>query len=186
MKKTLVAVVSMAALVACAQDFPVVRLSAVTNLAAFTNLLELPVEAGPHGKVFFVKRQSVNMEQGALCVSHVFLEYGTERIVGGMGSCTYPTIAEGAFAMTNTILKAVGKKTGDKAMVVPPYEKKVEGCMEMVYWWKPDPKSDAELELVVRAYASKSRQLAVCTCLHTKGDDIHYGFRKFKKYPAAE
>ena len=53
--------------------------------------------------------------------------------------------------------------------------------MEMVYWWKPDPKSDAELELVVRAYASKSRQLAVCTCLHTKGDDIHYGFKKPKK-----
>ena len=66
-------------------------------------------------------------------------------------------------------------------MVVPPHMNEKEGCMEMVYWWKPDPKSDAELELVVRAYASESRQLAVCTCLHTKGDDIRYGFKKPEK-----
>jgi len=76
---------------------------------------------------------------------------------------------------------AVGKKTGNKAMVVPPHMNEKEGCMEMVYWWKPDPKSDAELELVVRAYSNKSRQLAVCTCLHTKGDDIHFGFKKPEK-----
>ncbi len=36
----------------------------------------------------------------------------------------------------------------------------------------------------MRAYSNKSRQLAVCTCLHTKGDDIHFGFKKPKKNPA--
>ncbi len=77
-----------------------------------------------------------------------------------MGSCAYPTIAEGAFAMTNTILRTVGKKTGNKAMVVPPHMNEEEGCMEMVYRWKPDPKSAAEFELVVCAYSNNSRQLA--------------------------
>ena len=29
----------------------------------------------------------------------------------------------------------------------------------------------------MRGYSNKFRQLAVCTLLHTKGDDIRYGFR---------
>ena len=62
-------------------------------------------------------------------------------------------------------------------MVVPTHVNKTEGSMETTYWWKPEPGSAAELELVVRGYSNKFRQLAVCTLLHTKGDDIRYGFR---------
>ena len=35
----------------------------------------------------------------------------------------------------------------------------------------------------VRGYSNKFRQLAVCTLLHTKGDDIRYGFRAPQKQP---
>ena len=172
----MIAAASIATLSAFGQNMQMVKYSTITNI------LNLPVMAGPHGKVVSIKPPFANMPNGALCVSDIFVEEDTGRIVGGMGSCAYPTIAEGAFVMTNTIFKAVGEKTGYKAMVVPAHVNRSEGCMEMTYWWKPDPES-AELELVVRGYSNKSRQLAVCTLLHTKGDDIRCGFRPPKKQP---
>ena len=33
-----------------------------------------------------------------------------------------------------------------------------------------------ERELIVRGYVSSKRQMAVCCCLHTKGDGIKAGF----------
>ena len=43
----------------------------------------------------------------------------------------------------------------------------------MIFTWRPDPKKEeVERELVVRKYVNRSRQMAVCCCLHTKGDGI--------------
>ena len=42
--------------------------------------------------------------------------------------------------------------------------------------WKPDPARPEERELIVRGYVSGKRQMAVCCCLHTKGDSIKAGF----------
>ena len=78
--------------------------------------------------------------------------------------------------MTNQIFAAVAKVTGGNAMVVPPNLNKKGKCMEMIYWWKPDPKSDAERELLVRAYSNNKRQMAVCTFIHTKGDGLTAAF----------
>ena len=43
---------------------------------------------------------------------------------------------------------------------------------EMIFTWKPDPKKNVERELIVRGYVNRARQMAVCCCLHTKGDGI--------------
>ena len=79
--------------------------------------------------------------------------------------------------MTNDILRAVAAVTGNHAMGTPPRKTAKGDCMEMFYWWKPDPAAKGELELVVRAYVNESRQMAVCTCLHTKGDNIQCGLK---------
>ena len=86
------------------------------------------------------------------------------------------TIAEGAFAITNQIVSAVSEVSNGRAMVVPlRFEERNRYC-EMVFMWKPDPDSPEERELIVRGYVSSKRQMAVCCCLHTKGDGIKAGF----------
>ena len=52
----------------------------------------------------------------ALRVSDVFVERGTMRILGGMGSNVYPTVDAGIYdAMTNQIVAAVMKVSSGKA-----------------------------------------------------------------------
>ena len=112
----------------------------------------------------------------ALRVSHVLVDNRRLIILGGLGSNVYPTIAEGAFAMTNEVISAVRKVSDNKAMVVPLRFDKQKGYWEMIFTWKPDPKKTVERELVVRGFATAKRQMAVCTCLHTKGDTLRAGF----------
>lgn len=38
------------------------------------------------------------------------------------------------------------------------------------------PKKNVERELIVRGFVNAKRQMAVCTCLHTKGDTLKAGF----------
>jgi hypothetical protein len=52
-----------------------------------------------------------------------------------------------------------------------------EGYGEMKFWWKMEGAAK-ETELVVRGYVNARRQMAVCTFLHTKGDNITANFRK--------
>lgn len=169
MKKMMVVLAAVAALAAFGQGLQTVKLSAVTNI------LNLPVVPGKCGSFMSVNPPAAGLPAGPLSVSDILVEVDTGRIVGGMGSYVYPTIEEGAFAMTNTIVRALIDKHGAGAMCMPQHVVKNEGCMEMTCRWKPDPKAKEELELVVRAYANKKRQLAICTCLHTKGDSIRCG-----------
>ena len=108
----------------------------------------------------------------ALRVSHIFVDNRRLIILGGLGSNVYPTIAEGAFAMTNEVISAVWKVSDGKAMAVPLRFDKQKGYWEMIFTWKPDPKKNVERELIVRSFVNTKRQMAVCTCLHTKGDTI--------------
>ena len=108
----------------------------------------------------------------ALRVSHILVDNRRLIILGGLGSNMYPTIAEGAFAMTNEIISAVWKVSDGKAMAVPLRFDKQKGYCEMIFTWKPDPEKNVERELIVRGFANAKRQMAVCTCLHTKGDTI--------------
>ena len=93
-------------------------------------------------------------------------------ILGGLGSCVYPTIPEGVCVITNEIIKAVAEVSGGTAMAVPMRYEKKKGYGEMIFTWKPDPKKNVERELIVRGYVNRARQMAVCCCLHTKGDGI--------------
>ena len=108
----------------------------------------------------------------ALRVSHLLVDNLRLVILGGLGSNVYPTIEEGAFAMTNEVISAVWKASDGKAMVVPLRFEKEKGYCEMIFTWKPNPKKNVERELVVRGFVNASRQMAVCTCFHTKGDTI--------------
>ena len=117
----------------------------------------------------------------ALRVSHILVDNRRLIILGGLGSNVYPTIAEGAFAMTNEVISAVWKVSDNKAMVVPLRFDKQKGYCEMIFTWKPDPKKNVERELVVRGFATAKRQMAVCTCLHTKGDTLRADFATPKR-----
>ena len=112
----------------------------------------------------------------ALRVSDVIVDGKSNSIRGGLGSNVYPTVAEGAFAMTNQIVSAVSEVSSGKALVVPlRFEERNRYC-EMVFTWKPSPDCAEDRELVVRGYVNGKRQMAVCCCLHTKGDGIKAGF----------
>ena len=156
-------------------QMPTVKMSELENILTFP----ITVTKGKLNETIAIKTPQSPVPPGscgALRVSDLIQEKGTGRIVGALGSYVYPTIAEGAFAMTNQIFAAVAKVTGGNAMVVPPHMNKKGKCMEMTYWWKPDPKSDTERELLVRAYANNKRQMAVCTFIHTKGDGLTAAF----------
>ena len=47
----------------------------------------------------------------------LFVERGSRRILGGMGSNVYPTVDVGIYAMTNQIVSAVMKVSSGKATV---------------------------------------------------------------------
>ena len=112
----------------------------------------------------------------ALRVSDVIVDGKSNSIRGGLGSNVYPTVAEGAFAMTNQIVSDVSQISSGKALVVPlRFEERNRYC-EMVFTWKPSPDCAEDRELVVRGCVSGKRQMAVCCCLHTKGDGIKAGF----------
>jgi hypothetical protein len=111
----------------------------------------------------------------ALRVSDVFVECGSRRILGGMGSNVYPTVDAGIYAMTNQIVAAVMKVSSGKATVTRLQMNRQGGYGEVKFWWKGEDAAK-ELELVVRGYVNAQQQMAVCTFLHTKGDGIRARF----------
>ena len=118
-------------------------------------------------------------------VSDVFVECGSRRILGGMGSNVYPTVDAGIYAMTNQIVAAVMKVSSGKATVTRLQMNRQGGYGEVKFWWKGEDTAK-ETELVVRGYVNAAtggapvlparRQMAVCTFLHTKGDGINARF----------
>ena len=188
MKKIMMVTVAVLATVAFAQTETVVKMPSIQKID-MENLLDVPV-----GSTLLdtgIKRVTQNEDVlqievplewsekakcRALRVSHILVDNRRLIILGGLGSNVYPTIAEGAFAMTNEVISAVRKVSDGKAMVVPLQFYKQKGYCEMIFTWKPDPKKNVERELVVRGFATAKRQMAVCTCLHTKGDTLRAGF----------
>lgn len=117
---------------------------------------------------------------GALRVSGLFVERGTRRILGGKGSCVYATVAEGAYAVTNGIVSAVSEMSGGKAKASP-MRIETDGSGAMSFLWREGRFADGETELEVRLFRNAARQMAVCTCLHTKGDGIKCDLRPSTK-----
>ena len=191
-------VVCVAAFAAGAENVvPVRRLSDAVAKIDMRNLLKMPVgdtligvnqwyEAwyGGLSSVKVPREWSDGAECAALRVSDVIVDSKLNSIRGGLGSNVYPTVAEGAFAITNQIVSAVAEVSKGKAMVVPlRFEDKKRYC-EMVFTWMPRPGAAEERELVVRGYVNANRQMAVCCCLHTKGDGIKAGFAMSGKVSA--
>ncbi len=172
---------------ATAQNGTLCRLSDMVVRIDMQNLLKMPVGGTLQGEELWPWNyglSSVKMPRewsdGAKCdalrVSDVLVDGETMSIRGGLGSKVYPTVAEGAFAMTNQIVAAVSEISSGKALVVPlRFAEKNRYC-EMVFTWRPKANSAAEWELVVRGYVNGKRQMAVCCCLHTKGDGIKADF----------
>ena len=108
---------------------------------------------------------------GALRVSGVLVECGTRQIAGAMGSHVYPTVAEGAFAITNGVHEAVLSASRRKGMFFP-LQWESDGSGTIRYEWNANGKT---LELFVKCYVNERRQMAVCTLLHVKGDGLRAG-----------
>ena len=184
MKKIMMVTVAVLATVAFAQTGIVVKMPGIQKID-MENLLDVPVgstlldtgikRVTQEEDVLQIEvplEWSEKAKCRALRVSHILVDNRRLIILGGLGSNVYPTIAEGAFAMTNEVISAVSKASDGKAMVVPLRFNKEEGYCEMTFTWKPDPKKNVERELIVRGYVNAKRQMAVCTCFHTKGDTI--------------
>ena len=108
---------------------------------------------------------------GALRVSGVFVDCGSRQIAGAMGSHVYPTVQEGAFAITNGMHAAVVSASRGTARFFP-LQKAKDGSGTIRYEWNVE---DKELELTIRCFVNERRQMAVCTLLHVKGDGIGGG-----------
>ena len=188
MKKIMMVTVAVLATVAFAQTETVVKMPSIQKID-MENLLDVPVgstlldtgikRVTQEEDVLQIEvplEWSEKAKCRALRVSHVLVDNRRLIILGGLGSNVYPTIAEGAFAMTNEVISAVRKVSDNKAMVVPLRFDKQKGYWEMIFTWKPDPKKNVERELIVRSFVNAKRQMAVCTCLHTKGDTLRAGF----------
>ena len=188
MKKIMVLAAAVFAAVAFAQTEPVVKMSELQKIN-MESLLDVPVGSTLLGTG--IKRVTLEedvMQIGvplewserakcrALRMSHLLVDNRRLIVLGGLGSNVYPTIAEGAFAMTNEVVSAVWKVSDGKAMAVPLRFDKQSGYCEMIFTWKPDPKKNVERELIVRGIVNTKRQMAVCTFLHTKGDTLNADF----------
>ena len=184
LKMTMLAACTVALSAVAAQAETVVKMSNLKKID-MESLLDVPVGSTLLAPGF--KRASqeediiqvgvpLEWSEGAKCralrVSHLLVDNLRLIILGGLGSNVYPTIEEGAFAMTNEVISAVWKASDGKAMVVPLRFEKEKGYCEMIFTWRPDPKKNVERELIVRGFVNARRQMAVCTCFHTKGDTI--------------
>lgn len=107
---------------------------------------------------------------GALRITSVFIDCDTWLIRGGMSSFVYPTIQEGAFAITNQIYNAVLKIAGDD-LREESWKIGNDGTRTSTLWWKSV--SGKVFELVVQCVVNgQTGQMAVACCLHTKGDGL--------------
>ena len=108
---------------------------------------------------------------GALRVSGVLVHCGSRQILAAMGSHVYPTVAEGAFAITNGLQKAV-LSVSHRIGLFYPLRMEKDGSGTIRYEWSANGKT---LELFVKCYVNERRQMAVCTLLHVKGDGLRAG-----------
>ena len=108
---------------------------------------------------------------GALRVSGVFVDCASRRIAGALGSCVYPTVREGALAITNGMHGAVVSASRRTAKFFP-LRREADGSGTIRYEWSVEGR---ELELVIKCFVNARRQMAVCSCLHVKGDGIRCG-----------
>ena len=90
---------------------------------------------------------------------------------------TVAVLATVAFAQTETVVKMPGiqKIDMENLLDVPIGSTLLDTGIKRVTQ-EEDPKKNVERELVVRGFATAKRQMAVCTCLHTKGDTLRAGF----------
>ena len=192
MKNVVMVMATVFATVAFAQTETVVKLPGIQKID-MENLLDVPVgstlldtgikRVTQEEDVLQIEvplEWSEKAKCRALRVSHILVDNRRLIILGGLGSNVYPTIAEGAFAMTNEVISAVWKVSDGKAMAVPLRFDKQKCYWEMIFTWKPDPKKNVERELIVRGIVNTKRQMAVCTCLHTKGDTLRADFAQPK------
>ena len=86
-----------------------------------------------------------------------------------MGSYVYPSVSEGAFAVTNYLQAAVVRASDGKAMFAP-LRRESDGSGTITYEWEAGGR---QVEFVVKCFVNAKRQMAVCTYIHTKGDSIN-------------
>lgn len=204
MKKIIGTICMVAMTGAFAQEMPVIKLSELTEKTErknpwmtetdMKNLLTVPVgqalltpyemaDAERGGLVHFVipRECSEGAKCAALRVSHLLIDDDTKVIRGALGSNMYPTVAEGAYAITNEIISAVRELTDGKGMLIPLQLDQKKGTCEMTLFWKPDPGKTEERELYVWGFITSKRQLGVGCLLHTRGDGLKAGLVMPKK-----
>ena len=181
-----------------AQEMPVIKLSELTEKTEMKNpwmteidmknLLTVPVGQAlltPYEMAGAERGGLVHLEvprecsEGAKCaalrVSHLLIDDDTKVIRGALGSNVYPTVAEGAYVITNEIFSTVWKLTDGKAMAIPLQIHHKKGTCEMTFFWKPDPGKKEERELYVWGFVTSKRQMGIGCLLHTKGDGLKAG-----------
>ena len=131
----------------------------------------LPTNGGEMAQCNVPDEWSEGGSCGALRVSGVLVDCGSRQILGAIGSHIYPTVAEGAFAITNGLQKAVLSSSHRIGWFFPLQMEK-DGSGTIRYMWSANGKA---LELFVKCYVNERRQMAVCTLLHVKGDGIRAG-----------
>ena len=111
--------------------------------------------------------------KGAKCdllrVAGLIIERGTCKIAAAMSGCVYPTVQEGAFAITNHVHTAVFEASKQKGMLYPLRMEK-DGTHIMGYEWTS---GDVTYVLDIRIAVNKRRQMAVSAMFHIKGDGLH-------------
>lgn len=137
-----------------------------------TDGLMMPTN-GADTVVYGVDRKGNCGDCGALCVSGMIVAVGSRRILGAMGSCVYPSVKDGAFAVTNQLQTAVASASAGKATVVP-LRIGQDGAGTITYGWGMEGR---QVELVVKCFVNERRQMAVCCYIHTKGDDVQCVFQ---------
>ncbi len=150
-------------------DIDLADITAVPVGMAVTNPdVRIPDGGGDVVQMNVPRDLSAGGKCGALRVSGLLLERRTKRILGAMGSHVYPSVREGAFAITNGIHAAVVVASKNKAMYTP-LRKGGDGSGTLSYEWDSGGR---KIELLVKCYVNDRRQMAVCTLLHVKGDGI--------------
>ena len=111
--------------------------------------------------------------KGAKCdllrVGSIMVERDTCKIAAAMSGCVYPTVQEGAFAITNHVHTAVFEASKQKGMLYPLRMEK-DGTHIMGYEWTS---GDVTYVLDIRIAVNKRRQMAVSAMFHIKGDGLH-------------
>ena len=197
--KKIIGTICMAAMTgAFAQEMPVIKLSELTEKTEMKNpwMTEIDMKnllTVPVGQALLTPYEMAGAERGglvhlavprecsegakcaALRVSHLLIDDDTKVIRGALGSNVYPTVAEGAYAITNEIFSTVWKLTDGKAMAIPLQIYHKKGTCEMTFFWKPDPGKKEERELYVWGFVTSKRQMGVGCLLHTRGDGLKTG-----------